>query len=98
PPLYTLSLHDALPICCRVRSLGRAPRAISSCGFGRVCWTVSNLSQKKSISLAARSVPPDLSASLLHCESLSTLQAPDRDKSGGRSEEHTSELQSRENL
>src|SRR5688572_33198880 len=37
--IYTLSLHDALPICCRARVLEREPRIVDSggeCGHAEI--------------------------------------------------------------
>src|SRR2546427_13216210 len=60
--IYTLSLHDALPICCGDRSRG------GPCPPGCALWN--------------RAAAP----------------RPRRSRRPGRSEEHTSELQSQSNL
>src|SRR5690606_41512119 len=75
PEIYTLSLHDALPICTCRRSSMNTRR-----GFSRrksACWPST---------LPTRCATP-----------FTTWCGPGRTASG-RSEEHTSELQSRENL
>src|SRR5690606_40877512 len=80
--IYTLSLHDALPISCRARpgSRGGRPRRArpSRCGGGR----------------ARGRPPPPSPPPACRCRPASCRRPPGR----GRSEEHTSELQSRENL
>src|SRR5690606_41355487 len=82
PLMYTLSLHDALPIS----STSERPRrntAWSSQTSTLICWPAAGWFTRRLRSPA----PPRLAARLVprrpcHC----------------RSEEHTSELQSRENL
>src|SRR3712207_7150159 len=79
--IYTLSLHDALPICLRSRS--RLPST---------CSTRSSLPYKP----VADPVPddPERLPPLL----LRTPLRPDSREGRSRSEEHTSELQSRQYL
>src|SRR5690606_40608606 len=91
PAFYTLSLHDALPICSRYSSsiikrpliLGSVPGNCSRCSTPSLAnkWFSSNklfVWIRFSISFPA---------------SINCTVSP-----VGRSEEHTSELQSRENL
>src|SRR5690606_41959146 len=83
--IFTLSLHDALPICLstvvgscqRLRSMGFTSRKPSTCWMGTPDSATSRESQAAS---AARPAGVRLQNVM------------------GRSEEHTSELQSRENL
>src|SRR5207302_11411715 len=87
PPtaIYTLSLHDALPICARRRRPSRPPSAAPrgrarNCAPNRVrAWLDHRPRDRLADSLRAPVRPCDAAARR-------------------RSEEHTSELQSRENL
>src|SRR5207302_7809463 len=98
PSLSTLSLHDALPIC--------APRAIKSSGEFRpgpavavllgdtVCLAAASTgraSARYSRSASCADLPSGTTRSLSPLPRTSMYPAK-------RSEEHTSELQSRENL
>src|SRR5690606_40716379 len=91
PPtaVYTLSLHDALPICSFLRTVRQALTSArpSAARAAQPC--------------AGHALSPWSSAS---CDGdddgggfLDTGGSPEKPRSG-RSEEHTSELQSRENL
>src|SRR3712207_9097924 len=71
--IYTLSLHDALPICRSVRSSG---------------WTTAS---------RASCTSPSWPSGTSSCPSRSSRWAP-TSWSRSRSEEHTSELQSRQYL
>src|SRR5690606_40366173 len=88
-PLYTLSLHDALPISGRaVRLSALRGQAVGAAQWGagaRPCgaaqWSSgAGRRPRQRTTVATRSTAPAPPAS------------------GARSEEHTSELQSRENL
>src|SRR5690606_41733227 len=74
--IYTLSLHDALPICCSTRFAGHRLRA---CNAG---WARHDRLLKRTLSKGYAYVQPG-------------QRNPFQPE---RSEEHTSELQSRENL
>src|SRR5690606_41328239 len=79
PEIYTLSLHDALPILCMPSF---APCLMEWCETGFLLnYGISGVCAS---GLTARSAHP------FHCVPLICLV--------GRSEEHTSELQSREKL
>src|SRR5690606_40297644 len=92
PPsaLYTLSLHDALPISCAQRSL--PPCARPWLGRNPLSWV------RRPLPPAA--APPRRASS--RRDRRTVRAAPRRPAWSGwtadRSEEHTSELQSRENL
>src|SRR5690606_40220160 len=73
--IYTLSLHDALPICAGAGGSAGAPSASGTDGRGPVDHGSSGAAE------GSGACPPT-----------------GRVASGSRSEEHTSELQSRENL
>src|SRR3712207_7035547 len=68
--IYTLSLHDALPISCPVRTAGCSPPSAPP-----RWWTVNRSTSAWSATSSRSTRPPS-----------------------GRSEEHTSELQSRQYL
>src|SRR5690606_41074121 len=86
--IYTLSLHDALPILRHEAQRDRlvlglhagAWAPLRNSGFCTIRPETSSIRSESS--RLASSIPPDSSAT----------------KTGARSEEHTSELQSRENL
>src|SRR5690606_39733821 len=85
--IYTLSLHDALPI---YRFKGALPVCSKFSGCGRLCQPPSRIStwrrlrrSRKTFSICGGS------------GAVKVIHWPVR---GWRSEEHTSELQSRENL
>src|SRR5690606_41496669 len=82
----TLSLHDALPIFGRC-ILNAARIAASTSGVKRAAERSAKMASLRAVALRFRS---GLSSSL-HCFGLIRLPSL-------RSEEHTSELQSRENL
>src|SRR3712207_7982221 len=69
--IYTLSLHDALPIYVRSRALREIREHIEAGRLGKVCWGRS---------------------------ALGTRHEDDARRLDDRSEEHTSELQSRQYL
>src|SRR5690606_41912683 len=79
--IYTLSLHDALPISTRWPTSRRWTASASSCGPGNGCWW---------------SAPADRGRAPCCWRWPGSSPAPWRRRF--RSEEHTSELQSRENL
>src|SRR5207249_10388316 len=88
--IYTLSLHDALPISRRASSSRRSPRpalAVSTPSRSRARWWTRPISRARARSLRAPVTPllrpPDVAA---------------RRRAEHRSEEHTSELQSRFDL
>src|SRR5207302_6565015 len=87
--LYTLSLHDALPIC---------PRSHHSWGSGhdRDARAVPIAAQFHRPCLQPDGAQMPFAARLLLCLSLHSIDRSEFE--GIRSEEHTSELQSRENL
>src|SRR5690606_42109076 len=98
PELYTLSLHDALPISCHGQS-----RSVTPLGKTRqVCWQgVHKVNRQVIIRLLERPHFLALRAGEAEGIDLLFLELGDellRLASAGRSEEHTSELQSRENL
>src|SRR5690606_41703151 len=84
--LYPLSLHDALPI---------SPSAASSsptCRSSSRRWSPASRSGRSSTPASTR--PPRRSSA----RASTTSASPPRGLRAWRSEEHTSELQSRENL
>src|SRR5690606_41799183 len=91
PRLYTLSLHDALPISCSP-SPRRSGRGYP-CSTPRVvwcarCWRTTH---------GGGTRRPGTSSSTRHTSPRRSCSRPP-DNCALRSEEHTSELQSRENL
>src|SRR5690606_41286907 len=85
---YPLSLHDALPICpSNRRALVNAGAAPSPCRKMRVLMPTAHLSHSSSPSTGQRRTTGTMSA-----------RAFVHRRASRRSEEHTSELQSRENL
>src|SRR5690606_40622857 len=90
--IYTLSLHDALPIS----------RAGATTRRGRVATTTRPARDPRPQRRGARApatVQPHGRAVRRHVDSLPrTEESPWTPPSSTRSEEHTSELQSRENL
>src|SRR5690606_41733675 len=96
-PSSTLSLHAALPISLQGGS--PAPLLRAPAGVTHPAPAVS-----QALSLPAGPCPADagLSRRILQCRAgylgRSALFAPSAPAQYGRSEEHTSELQSRENL
>src|SRR5690606_42076175 len=91
PQLPPLSLHDALPISSPGRSHRRALAPSPPCS--RAC------SPRRSSSLGSHRLRPPRPGSPCRGQRRSTSVAPRRSRSATpRSEEHTSELQSRENL
>src|SRR5690606_41316144 len=80
---YTLSLHDALPICG------------SGCALRKVSFQILLIESRVNIPVnKAKKAATQIPASRLALTRTNLAQKPD----SGRSEEHTSELQSRENL
>src|SRR5690606_42083719 len=82
--IYTLSLHDALPISADESILGTVPHALEQDLEAAVTAAIEGFRIWRRTSPAKR------------CEILTTAAALMRERL--RSEEHTSELQSRENL
>src|SRR5207302_9223280 len=95
---YTLSLHDALPILRLIATAGQTIRKKYSHEQARM-WTISaRLSifhswQQKTMERKNGRMPRRLSRNC-KCWGNGRLEA----RNSARSEEHTSELQSRENL
>src|SRR5690606_41956344 len=92
----TLSLHDALPIWpglsthrqpALVRGRPHAGQPVGPCGAG----AAQPLRSHHQVTLMRVSFRPAVASDIAFCESLSRANME-------RSEEHTSELQSRENL
>src|SRR5690606_40766692 len=86
--IHTLSLHDALPIS-------------KPASHRKVRWAPA--SESETIACSSRIMRPTASSSELSRVAVKTVSSPSDKarssmKSIGRSEEHTSELQSRENL
>src|SRR5690606_42095137 len=84
--IYTLSLHDALPIFHLQDRAGRATPVLEAGGVG---WSVEDFA------------PDDRRLLVSRYESINRSYLYELDLGDGtltRSEEHTSELQSRENL
>src|SRR5690606_41510983 len=91
PPasLYTLSLHDALPIWTDPAGLCRSRAGVAQCVREPVGDPVQSPSAGDSdIGLDYRLLGPELQSAGVGCTQ----------RAAARSEEHTSELQSRENL
>src|SRR5690606_40259478 len=81
-PIYPLSLHDALPICCRAGSAARTEVVLAR---SKICQeAISRMLSKWGV------VEQKYDSSGDPMSLFSSVSA--------RSEEHTSELQSRENL
>src|SRR5690606_39950207 len=82
---YTLSLHDALPICsvCATPSAAVGSSRMTSLEFHSTARAIATVCR----------CPPDSEATVRRTEFRVRTDSPAR-----RSEEHTSELQSRENL
>src|SRR5207302_9738051 len=97
PQFYTLSLHDALPIfanggaCSRLRRVTRAPLGHQQKTFWRVDRPVLRV-------LFFSVLPDRLSGYCFHFVRNVLIASPKCRYFLLRSEEHTSELQSRENL
>src|SRR5690606_40671092 len=89
--LYTLSLHDALPISRRTSSSRRSPVCFEESSRARIPSGSIGLTSK---SLGNRGLYSKSSTSCWCPITTSTWTFSRR----SRSEEHTSELQSRENL
>src|SRR5690606_40716257 len=85
--LYSLSLHDALPIWA-------ASLLSPWAGAGAEAAFVTRLRAVR----FAGAAPSDAAVASVAAGVSVTAGAPSSDRSGTRSEEHTSELQSRENL
>src|SRR5207302_4153095 len=96
PPsaIYTLSLHDALPICSRrprIRQLSvrsRSPASIAEASPGG----------SRQLGCGASRMSSSLEMGKRYALTTSPSAAAERVCEVNRSEEHTSELQSRENL
>src|SRR5690606_39925826 len=88
--IYTLSLHDALPISRFGVSWISLNRSVRHCGG----TSLSNTSASEAQNTRGRGPP---SAARFHARGLRQF-AGDVFERACRSEEHTSELQSRENL
>src|SRR5690606_41593471 len=78
--IYTLSLHDALPIWLPNPATSSGRSSIRACSVGPPACSIRTI--------AAISSKPDTDSSRMLCSGARIV----------RSEEHTSELQSRENL
>src|SRR5205814_2905972 len=91
--LYTLSLHDALPICGDAADLHAGPAGYSACdGFWRAQRFCFDLSPKGTAGALRAARTRRALAALSHdCFLVPVARA-------GRSEEHTSELQSLRHL
>src|SRR5690606_40647079 len=89
--IYTLSLHDALPIFCESVDRSIPQPAAKADRLSPLRAMTSRSRARKRSTVAQRSIPPSCRFHHDCCES-----APHERLS--RSEEHTSELQSRENL
>src|SRR5690606_41762159 len=87
PALYTLSLHDALPICAR-HSGRRRGRTGSNAGTG----------PGRPLPVGRVGGAGPAAAGEAPARQFRFPQRAEAENSGSRSEEHTSELQSRENL
>src|SRR5206468_6576040 len=90
PDIYTLSLHDALPILCR--SVG-----VSIEGQVPTCHFIEGHAERKQVGTFVERLPPDLLGRHIADRAQSNVLGSEilqRD----RSEEHTSELQSRSDL
>src|SRR5690606_40216688 len=81
---YPLSLHDALPICWR---FGKCPKGMSAAVTGEVVILLVNVL-----------VVIHTCYGLKICAAILPIPVKAVNESGIRSEEHTSELQSRENI
>src|SRR5207302_2077599 len=94
PSIYTLSLHDALPISCNGSS------TVSMLRLARLSWTsTAHLNPRTTLGNAIIKPSPWDFTTWPPCVSMCprTMATYSR-RSSFRSEEHTSELQSRENL
>src|SRR5206468_12689887 len=94
--LYSFSLHDALPIYRRVLVVLRLPARDERVPLVQPLRPidVAALGRLGQLRLSA----PRRSADLGRCQEHGLLDGPDRRAGAGRSEEHTSELQSRSDL
>src|SRR5690606_40072240 len=90
PDVYTLSLHDALPIS-RGDVTGEVPGASSRPDGSPSPW------EDRQVGRSAAEVTASVADEAMAQRLLGWL-VPDGDPLVARSEEHTSELQSRENL
>src|SRR5699024_12646266 len=91
PPLYTLSLHDALPIYAHT-SVAELERIANDTGVDEI---VRHHAQAAANSL--RETPADVKAAELERLAVEALRRV-KEQTKTRSEEHTSELQSRFDL
>src|SRR5690606_39515383 len=95
PDLYTLSLHDALPICLvHARPSVNAQRAETE---ARAAWTQSCLGPCGSARASVPAEYQDLDSRDPRWANANARRCREKQNTP-RSEEHTSELQSRENL
>src|SRR5205085_4940635 len=90
PQLYTLSLHDALPICPSALSSGKPPLHLSCRALSEDARASSEASSARSASARSRPGP------LKKGSGGKSVMMSERKRD--RSEEHTSELQSQSNL
>src|SRR5690606_40342201 len=93
---YTLSLHDALPICFRQSTINtkRATPITVFLAIGHHCWVfIKAVNHRLKECLRIRNAA-QLGSHLAFLVQTKTELC----HGSGRSEEHTSELQSRENL
>src|SRR5690606_40695779 len=89
--ISTLSLHDALPICGRDQDVPRLEVAVDEQPLVRVVDRGADVAEEREARRDVESVP---AAVLQDVDAVDVLHDEVRE----RSEEHTSELQSRENL
>src|SRR5690606_41987804 len=98
PVSYTLSLHDALPISSRAENVRRAAHLAQMLNANGIHAVVALVSPSAQARAAAYQVIGSQRCREIHV-STPLAVCEQRDTKGlYRSEEHTSELQSRENL
>src|SRR5690606_40565919 len=96
--IYSLSLHDALPIFIRGYLSGHAWREYQA-GKRELCGEPLPEGLSENDKLLEPIITPSTKAHVGHDEDISASEIVERGiVSQSRSEEHTSELQSRENL
>src|SRR5690606_42099175 len=97
PPAHPLPLHDALPICRALEDLGFEQRLMQELeSKGALDRAVEFLPDDKALAERARNEQPLTRPEIAVLLAYAKLTLSDALLS--RSEEHTSELQSRENL
>src|SRR5690606_39532434 len=95
--IYTLSLHDALPICDHVSPVDAIAAACARCRYPVRQFVIVRLQQVVRVSSADDGRQRGATCALLQLRQ-QILRADGDGGAAVRSEEHTSELQSRENL